>query len=219
MSRFIIYALVDPRTGAVRYVGSSSKGLVRPLEHAEPLRLAIDGNRHKAGWIRQLLALGLRYDICALEVVERAELLAGAERRWIACGRAEGWPLTNLTDGGDGTVGYIPGPETRAKQSAVRLGKKRPPGATAAIRSYWIGKKKPPFSPEWCAKLATFAGRKHTPETRAKMSAALVGNTRGAAPRKAPNKNLGRPHTPEHRAAIAKAKALRAFLGAYAMFL
>ena len=57
----------------------------------------------------------------------------------------------NLTDGGEGTIGYYPTPETRAKQSAARKGK--------------------PKSPEWRAKIAVaLAGKPKSPEHRAKMS-------------------------------------------------
>ena len=37
LSRFIIYALTDPRTGEIRYVGKSTRGLKRTPEQCEKI--------------------------------------------------------------------------------------------------------------------------------------------------------------------------------------
>ena len=39
ISKFIIYGLADPATDAVRYIGRSSNGLVRPRGHFKPSSL------------------------------------------------------------------------------------------------------------------------------------------------------------------------------------
>ena len=64
--RFLVYALIDPRTGAVRYIGKSSTGMRRPRQHINKCYLA--GDDYKARWIRQLLSLGLTYEIAILDV-------------------------------------------------------------------------------------------------------------------------------------------------------
>lgn len=143
------------------------------------------------------------------------------EIAWIkTIGRGHTGPLVNMTDGGDGTIGFVPSIEQRAKQraritgtkhslearanmSAVRLGKKRSPATIAKMKAAMIGVKKSekhriamrvkhkPFSQEARAKIsASRIGRKHSQETKDKMSAA----------------HLGRKKSPE---AVAKSSAAR----------
>lgn len=74
------------------------------------------------------------------------------ERVLIFVRREQGKRLANLTDGGEGSSGYKPTPETLERMALAQLGKKR--------------------SPETRAKQATAAtGRRHTPEARAKIRA------------------------------------------------
>lgn len=110
----IIYALIDPRTRLIRYVGRSSGGLRRPKSHHSNART---GKTYCAAWIRELRRLGLRYEIVVLEVCSFKEELPERERWWVAYGRLSAWPLTNLTDGGEGTVGYKP---SEAAREALR---------------------------------------------------------------------------------------------------
>jgi len=182
--RFIIYALVDPRTDAVRYIGKSSSGLARPRAHGEPAVVARDPNRHKARWIAGLMAAGLSYRVDVLEEVDAASDLNEAERAWIAQGRRLGWRLTNITAGGDGGHGVSPSAETRAKLSRAAKGRTLTAEHREKVRAAKLGQKRAPFSEEWRANLsAAQAKRRHPPETRAKMSAALAGNQRGKANR------------------------------------
>lgn len=102
--RYIIYALVDPRTQEWRYIGQSVCGLKRPRSHVKLLK--IDKNNHKTNWIRQLLALGLKYDIEILEEFNSFIFLNKAEIEWIAEARRQGCPLVNLTGGGGGSIGF-----------------------------------------------------------------------------------------------------------------
>ena len=108
-------------------------------------------------------------------------LLEAVERWWIAYGRALGWPLTNLTAGGEGSAGRPVSPETRAKMRASNLGQKRHPSVGQAIAAKHRGRV---FSPETLAKMRIAnrfkrVGTKHSAETRAKMSAARTGKRRG----------------------------------------
>lgn len=80
------------------------------------------------------------------------------------------------------------------------------------------GEKRPPRSPEWCAKLsAAKKGKKRgprTPEWSAKIIAANTGKRRSAETRaKIAASHLGKPQSPEHRAKNAanlRARALSA---------
>ncbi len=177
----VIYGLVDPRTLLVRYVGMSSRGLIRAREHSYTCKAR---GTHKDAWINSLRTLRLDYTIVVLE--ENPADLADAERFWIAFGRACGWPLTNLTDGGDGL--FNPTAETRARMAAARKGAKRGPPSQetrARIAAALRGKPRPHARTE---------PRKRgplSPTTRARIGAAL----------------RGKPLTAEHRAKLRKPKA------------
>src|SRR5689334_22004216 len=116
-SKFLIYGLVDPRTDAVRYIGKSCSGISRPKVHSMSSSLQQRG--HKVNWVRSLVALNLKPTIRVLEEFSAVADLNDAECFWIAQGRGLGWPLTNLTKGGEGTTGCIVSAETRAKLAAA----------------------------------------------------------------------------------------------------
>lgn len=185
--RNLIYGLVDPRTLLVRYIGLSATGLVRPKVHRRPSEMR--RHNYKVSWIKSLLAAGLDYEIAVLEEVASKHALADTERFWIAYGRASGWPLTNLTDGGDGRIGHVPDASTRARMSAALRGKPKSAATRLKMSAWQIGRT---VSPEARGKIAAAlrgrslpdatrskmsavrTGKKFTAETRAKMSAAMA---------------------------------------------
>lgn len=115
--KFIIYGLIDPITLMIRYVGLSATGMRRPKSHRNQRNSSVD--TYCARWVRNLIQSGLEYEIAVLEECGCVDQLPQAERWWIAYGRASGWPLTNLTDGGEGLIN--PSARTRLKISeAVR---------------------------------------------------------------------------------------------------
>jgi hypothetical protein len=118
----IVYALIDPRTNDVRYVGKTIRTAQRRLRrHLAESYLAAD--THKDRWLVTLRHVGLEPRIEVLERCESLHELADAERRHIAAQRATGAPLTNLTDGGDGVGGWKHTPESREKIRAALTGK------------------------------------------------------------------------------------------------
>src|ERR1022692_1282427 len=120
VSKYLIYALVDPRTLEWRYVGRSSSGMIRPKQHIKP-RLLKKKSR-KNSWIISLKTLGLRPIIDILEEFDSFLPLNVAEIEWIAEAKRCGCKLTNMTDGGDGVNGYCPTLEQRQKSSKNRKG-------------------------------------------------------------------------------------------------
>lgn len=173
VSQFIIYGLVDPRTGEIRYIGKSIRGIKRAWQHRGR---DAEGNPYKAAWIRQLAVEGLRYAVRVIEELSDASNINEAECRWIAHGHAHAWRLTNLTDGGDGgplRLGKKHTPETRALMSAAKKGKPALPAVAAALRTAFAGRK---HSAETIAKMrAAHRGKVFSPEHRARMSAAHAG--------------------------------------------
>lgn len=183
----IIYGLIDPRTALTRYIGKSSTGMKRPRNHMLASKLRRDRS-HKANWIRELLAAGMVYGIVVIERVNSANDLDEAERRWIAYGRAQEWPLTNLTEGGDGPSEPRPeavkekirtacrNPEARKKMSDANKGRIRTAVHQEKIAAASRGLIR---SNEIRAKMsAARKGRVVSAETRAKLSAGKLGKPR-----------------------------------------
>lgn len=145
-----IYALVDPRTGLIRYIGKTiQSAAARLMAHLQDR-----GRCHRVNWIAELSRLGLKPEIRLIERLEGSIPWQEAERHWIAYGRKNGWPLTNNTSGGDG-VSDLP-PETRAR-----------------MRLTWLGRK---HSEETKQRLSVARrGRITKPETRIKQREAMTG--------------------------------------------
>lgn len=87
-----IYALCEPDSGEVRYVGRATDAEARYGVHLQPSR----GLRasHKEQWIAGLLVRGERPALRILEVVRRSEQRA-AELRWLLKFAGEGCRMTN----------------------------------------------------------------------------------------------------------------------------
>lgn len=123
MKETIIYGLVDPFSGFVRYIGQSTNGVRRAKVHSYPVQLQIQRHTHKSRWLSKLKTTG-GPKIVVLEVVPSVDQLSDYERFWIAQGRGLGWPLTNITDGGEGLLGYKHSVVTKKKIQLANLGKK-----------------------------------------------------------------------------------------------
>lgn len=182
--KWIVYTLHDPLVGAVRYVGVTHRPKVRLNEHTCH---AYRDRNHRACWIRSLLKQGRRPVLVVVE--EGTGDWQAAEKRWIQHYRDQGADLVNATDGGEGTLGYVPTAETKAKLSVAakknHTGRKRSKESrrhmSEAQQAYQakvrageiVPPKRGPRSPETLARMAASQrGKKHTAESRAKMSAA-----------------------------------------------
>jgi len=220
MKKCLVYALIDPTTDHIRYIGKSTSGLARPKAHAYPSKNAID-QTHRGHWIRSLLAQGLIYRIEVLEECDSPDAVAKAECAWIARKRAEGCPLTNATDGGEGCVGRRLSDETRRKIGLANAARLNTPEARAKGAATRRGV---PLDPERSKKLHEGnKGRKRTPEHCQRQSerqkdqrlpdaayVATVERSKGkpipADVRAKMSASLrGRVFTPEHRAKLAAA--------------
>ena len=75
-----IYAIVDPRTNNVRYIGQSKTPVIRMAYHMSTWWAA--GYIHRSPWMAELEAAGLKPIQCILEIVP-AMLGEYMEKRWI----------------------------------------------------------------------------------------------------------------------------------------
>jgi predicted GIY-YIG superfamily endonuclease len=182
-----VYALVDSTTGDIRYIGISQNPEQRLRQHI--LNASRGERTYKANWIRHLLDNSNEPELHILETCNSRKSAAVAEIQWIAYGRGEKWPITNQTDGGDGSVGHVVSAEARERLSSLARG-----------RPAW-NRGKPP-SPEVRAKLSqALRGRKLTDETKAKISAATRGKRKSAETRAKMSANNGMKR-PEVRAKV-----------------
>lgn len=95
MESIYIYALRDPRTEEVRYIGKSNNPRKRLSQHLRGDKI----NRHKDSWIRELRREHLSPELVILEETT-PERWEQRERYWIKKGLEMGWPLTNISEGG-----------------------------------------------------------------------------------------------------------------------
>jgi hypothetical protein len=169
-SRFLIYGLIDPRNGELRYIGKSSSGRRRIRSHLWPTEFAL--KTRLVAWIKNLLREGLVYDSVIIQTFITGECLGEAERYWIAHFRAAGSRLVNLTDGGEGFPGLKITDETRKKMSESAKKRKASPETCAKISAGNKGRVK---SPEEIARLTqSLRGRKFSPEAKRRMKGGVL---------------------------------------------
>lgn len=115
------YALVDPRTLEIKYIGITKNISSRLADHIRIAKNNSDTNLHKRFWIKQLLELNLEPELIILETCS-VEDSSNSEVWWIALCKNLGFNLTNLTEGGDypsptAWIGKKHTEETKQKQS------------------------------------------------------------------------------------------------------
>lgn len=222
----IIYALCDPDTQDVRYVGKTIRPHLRVSEHLRDAR-----NQHiqtpKARWLRKLLPLlpvVIELERCSIDSWEQQE------RKWIAHYKPQR-KLTNLLEGGETAPfeGRNQTQESRLKMRAAAMADgRRPPSRKGAspwnkgekwsaetrekLRSSHLGQvpwnKGKSWSEDVKAKLSAShtgqpssrRGKTLSPETIEKLRISHLGLTSG---------NKGKKWTPEMKARMSKVQLAR----------
>jgi hypothetical protein len=133
-SPYIVYALIDPRTYDVRYIGKSSSMFKRArAKHSA----------HCWSWIKSLEKEGLVPVIKVLSFEDDHEECLKDEIHWIAFFRKIGADLTNIMDGGEGvTPGTKQSPEAIEKRVAKLRGRKRDPAIGKKISAALSGRRR-----------------------------------------------------------------------------
>jgi len=240
---WVIYLLLDPRDGRVRYVGKTINLKERLAEH---IRSSV-ASKHRSRAMNWIYGLILEGNHPMALVVEKGCGCGwqNVEKKWIKTFRDAGADLVNGTSGGEGLCN--PSSEVRAKMSArIYSSEYRAKIATANHKRI--------VSQVTRAKIAEYAHRRRwSPETRAKIGAARAGKPRSAETRakirdtlmgrhlsletrakigdahrgkvlsletraKMSDAKIGRPKSPEHRAKIAannRSLERRAIMSAY----
>jgi predicted GIY-YIG superfamily endonuclease len=109
---YFIYALVDPRTDAVAYVGLTNNPNARLQDHLNNFVT----NRKKGNWVRQLRDEHLEPQMKILEVVDTREAAIEREKHWINHYISMGASLANI----EHTLQRRNSPEPKAAQGAVQ---------------------------------------------------------------------------------------------------
>lgn len=87
-----IYALVDPRTNQICYVGQTQN---HPTVRLEGHLQKRDDNQRKTSWLSELRGLSMKPLVVVLGYAASLDEALKDEREWIRRGTYAGWPLTN----------------------------------------------------------------------------------------------------------------------------
>lgn len=157
-TRWKIYALVDPTTDRIRYIGKTVNVAQRLSCHLNEARNPRFSHTHKNRWIAALLDAGMRPLVRVLE--EGQGEWKDAEVRWIALALDGGEDLPNATSGGDGLTGLSV--DGRRRLSEYRKALWADPESRAALMAS--------YTPERGRKIsAALTGRRHSAEHVAKL--------------------------------------------------
>lgn len=204
--RCIVYGLVDPTIGDIRYVGQTTMAPRKRLQ--AHIRDSREPKLPVQFWIRKVIEAGGNVEMVMLN---DAAIWNETEIETIARLRVDGARLLNVLDGGEGALGHKATLEWREAQAA-------------RTKAWWdsrLDRTQPPWTEEHklnhqkaCearGQGAHWRGAKHSEETKARMRAAwALRKQKGTSAQT--RENMKASWTPERRAA-ASAAALKMGFG------
>lgn len=110
-----IYVLIDPRNNDVRYVGRT----IQTLDNRLKKHLRAIYKSHRVNWIKSLTlekVIPIIELICEVNDFEECKKM---ERFYIDKYRKDGYDLVNMTDGGDGSIGFKHSEDSKNKISEI----------------------------------------------------------------------------------------------------
>lgn len=128
-----IYALIDPNTFKVRYIGKTVN-----LKQRYQNQLNEKSKTHRCNWIKSLLDNGKKPIQVILQELTDNEDWESSEIKWISIAKKYGWNLVNGTSGGDGVKNLSK--ESRLRISTAWIGRKHKPESLEKMRQVRIGK-------------------------------------------------------------------------------
>lgn len=116
--RYKIYKLIDPITNEIRYIGRT----IQTLENRLKKHLKAEDKSHRVNWIKSLTKNNLIPKIELICETTTFEDCCELEIFYIKKYKKEGIRLVNMTDGGDGSIGFKHSEETiiKLKESAKK---------------------------------------------------------------------------------------------------
>lgn len=100
-NKVFIYALTEPITHEIRYIGKTNNLYERYYMHLQELQEPTKKHYHSKNWIRELFSRGYAPKIEVLETCNQSNWQE-REMYWIEFYKRLGTNLTNMTKGGDG---------------------------------------------------------------------------------------------------------------------
>jgi hypothetical protein len=174
---FIVYGLRLADSDEYRYIGKTSRGAKQRLsEHRHHARTA--PSTPVQHWMKRHVDDELAMDVLAVAPEGDHGQLNALEVEHIAALRAVGHPLLNLTDGGEGTPGYVPTEAKRELMSKLMSGEGNPMfGSSRTGEQNPMFGRSGPLAPSYgkFGEDAHAYGFRHTEEHKAELSVANSG--------------------------------------------
>lgn len=209
--RCTVYGLIAGDEHFIRYIGQT----VQKPQNRLRYHLYAARKHNRTAVQRWISAAVRRGAVVRMEVLEANAEWHAAEKRIIAFHRELGASLLNLTDGGEGTLGFTyvgpkkPWLSERNRQRSGAPGRKLTQGEIDRLVKYSRGAKRP-YTAERNRARAGMPGHKHTDEHKIYMSQLLKGHEVSPETRaKIGAANKGRVRTEEARQRMREAQLRR----------
>lgn len=115
MKKYKLYTLSNPITNEIRYVGKT----IQTLENRLKKHLRAKDKSHRVNWIKSLKNKGLEPRIELICETHNHNICNELEKYYIKKYKNEGYSLVNMTEGGDGSIGFTHTNESKIKISKI----------------------------------------------------------------------------------------------------